>query len=845
MGKLFSDPGQGSSMTPCGGGGCRMGGCCHGHGSPCAGEGYSSMNNHNQCMNKPCMGIGKCNPPKLYADTYNYLNKNLMQPIVNEVYNDLKSISPANTVMNNPMAAQMGLSPMNQAMTGQGNVPGMTPGNLNEAGGTSGMPPVHNMAMSNSNASQPGQQNQYMGQMGQSMGQMNQMNQPSNQMGGMGSQIMKMMMGDKPSTPDSVPPTQNGQLNDSMLINAPQSPHGQVGVVPLEPVTYGTSGRMPSTNYGQDNVGYYSQNPTTQYMSNGYSGNAMNTMPQNNVPQYNMTSNTSGMGQNVQANTQPMATNRSYGHHAQGIKKFNEMFPGVMQGDLGFDPMAIAIQMNPANQQKAAMTAMEQLMHGKKVIDPNSSVMQPAINAANLVNTGFTQSGNAPSQGAPMVQTNQQLPYQNQLQPVQYQQPMQQQQLMPQQQSMQQHQPVPQQQSMQQQQPVPQQQSLQQQQPVPQQQSMQQQQLVPQQQFASQQQVVPQQQPGLNQTPGQYQIPIQPQSPLQQQVDNTNTYQVPPQQVYTAATGSAMHYQPDLSRTTYQYQQQPQQQMPQQLIDPNTGAITNTPNLPGGYEQMANPNAEMQNATPKADPNQMIMEPIFPADTAKNNAITYSHHIKNPKNYYYNTLGQPVQMLDAKMYHAPPPSGPQTLSPQPIPAKQATRNQPQTFSNVKNTVSKTSIMGNDKLGRTPSRNQLQHLYNQYKGSQSFTQQNINAPLHHHTHSEGKLNETLNTSAPRHVPVERVGGDTIANNVVNNQMVNKLEPSSAPMGDVGDVNKPQGDGAAAKDIPLKTTKGRNGLQDMVFTSGPMSAAWTFHGNNHMPYSAGYKFRSKVR
>ncbi|XP_037293161.1 uncharacterized protein LOC119188952 [Manduca sexta] len=114
MGKLFNNSGQGSTC-----GGNQMGnysgyrhGCCHGHGcghnhgnsynSPCGGEPYTAMNSNP-------MAMGRCNPPKLYADTYNYLNQNLMQPVVKDVYNDLKNLTPANTIANNPMAGQMGL----------------------------------------------------------------------------------------------------------------------------------------------------------------------------------------------------------------------------------------------------------------------------------------------------------------------------------------------------------------------------------------------------------------------------------------------------------------------------------------------------------------------------------------------------------------------------------------------------------------------------------------------------------------------------------------------------------------------------------------------------------------
>lgn len=165
---------------------------------------------------------------------------------------------------------------------------------------------------------------------------------------------------------------------------------------------------------------------------------------------------------------------------------------------------------------------------------------------------------------------------------------------------------------------------------------------------------------------------------------------------------------------------------------------------------------------------QYVKEPLYPADTS-----TYSSAVYGRK-YGYNTLGQPVESLPQKSYRRAEPSLPQTLSPQPIPSKAKIAVQPKYV--VKNTVSKTSLFGNKPVGKTPSRRQLQHVYNTYKGSVSSTKQNVWSP-HQLTASDGRLHthEHRSPSPVRQVPVERVGGDTIANDqFVNDQIIHKGE-----------------------------------------------------------------------
>lgn len=755
MGKLFSNQGQnsnqggatmGSQLPTCGG--CRRG-CCHGHGygdnshgygAPCAGEPYS--------MNSPCMGM-QCNPPKLYADTYNYLSSNLMQPIVKEVYQDLKSINPANSVVNNPMASQMGLQQQGGAPDMSGN-PGMTQNQMpgNEMSGMQNP----NMAM---DQQYTGQQMTYNQQMP---------NQPMSQMGGMGPNIVNMMNGDGQSS------GKTGQFAAPMVTGASQ------GQAPDPGMSHG----QYSAEYNNNQASYGGQQQVQgQFMQQQNMSNPMNPNPQNTM-NGNMQQSSVNQGASYKVNysnpaAQQMSSNRgkpNYGQHTPGVAKFNEMFPGVMGGmggDLGFDPMSIAIQMNPANQQQAAMGQMQKLMNGspmERVLDPslNARTMQPAVAGANMAANAVNQ------------------------------QPIGQQNISP-----------------------------------------------------SNQQTIPVQ-PGTQQSlqgytnmavnqPNQAQHQVYGQVPQQQQ-----------QQVYTAQSGAPVNNQ---SQPPQHYQQELSQQYQQQNVDPNMQQYQQQQNMDPNAQAPYYPNYEETNADayinqqspqsydapPTTAPDQqMIKEPIFPVDTSKNQPP----HMKHQRHYEYNTLGQPVEMLPARLYHQPPETNmQQTLSPQPI-SKMRTD---QSRFTVKNTVSKTSLMGSRPVGRTPSRGQLQHIYNQYKGSHSYTQQNIRPPVQGATFSEGKINVALaNANQRRHVPVERVGGDTLA----NNQMVhNQVPVKGQPMGHNGDVpmpvdNKPHGDIIPSKELPTKRT--RNGLQDMVYTSYPTSAAWSFHGNNdRSPYAPGYRLR----
>ncbi|CAG4982205.1 unnamed protein product [Colias eurytheme] len=121
MGKLFGNSNQhnNSMASPFVQQGGYRHGCCHGHG--CGYNGVAGGEPYSQQAPYSCMG--RCNPPKLYADTYNFLNEKLMQPVVKEVYHDLKTISPANTIMNNEMGAKMGLNQTQQGLNSYNQVP--------------------------------------------------------------------------------------------------------------------------------------------------------------------------------------------------------------------------------------------------------------------------------------------------------------------------------------------------------------------------------------------------------------------------------------------------------------------------------------------------------------------------------------------------------------------------------------------------------------------------------------------------------------------------------------------------------------------------------------------------
>lgn len=400
MGKLFSNPGQAQGM---GASGCRcQHSCCHnqGYGHHYSGASYPAHQQSTPYM--PCMG-SNCNPPKLYSETYSYLNQNLMQPVIREVYDDLKSISPENTVMNNPMGNQIGLAqgtPRTPVVRGNmGEIVGQTP-TSDMMGGQNAMQSMGGMSYQNTMTpmSVGGQQQQ-------------------NPMGGMGAEILKMMMSsNKPQPmnmtgPTGQQPNQNGVTNAQMGAN--QNQYNHMGV---------NQGQFNTGNiqenhaqYSTDNMGTAArqfgsfpqmQNPTTQYMTqpNMYTGSTpqVNTMPvmANNT---NPNAQAGNMNENSGIQQMPATQRGNYGQHSQGMAKFNEMFPGVTQGmggNLDFDPMSIAIQMNPANQKQAAMSAIEKIMSGNsttnKPLNRNSVEMQPVMNGINAINTEFS-----PNQAAP------------------------------------------------------------------------------------------------------------------------------------------------------------------------------------------------------------------------------------------------------------------------------------------------------------------------------------------------------------------------------------------------------------------------------------------------------------
>ncbi|XP_032519353.2 uncharacterized protein LOC116771575 isoform X1 [Danaus plexippus] len=704
MGKLFNDPGQngynpmGNPLPTCGG--CRRG-CCHGHGGnvwnsgrPCS-DSYA-MNGH-QNMQRPCMG--HCNPTKLYSDTYNYLTENLMQPTIKEVYNDLSTITPNNTIMNSPMGNQM-VSQDAYAAQNASNLPNNY-NNMNSMQNNMGDVPTNEIQ-------------------GKGMGQME-------AMGGMGPQIMGMIGSNQVSKPNTMP-NQVGNLKEPMLIDAPQSPHGVVGVTPLSAPMRNNEGIYNNNNVVQ-NVGY--QNPN-QYNNMAVPNMTNATNNPQNMQGYQNIPNTNANPAAQQMSTPPQ---HNFGRHAPGIAKFNEMFPGVMKGiggDLNFDPMAMAIQMNPANQHQSAMDAMQKMMTGNR----------GGLN--NMLNRVPNLTPERPGMGQALHNSN--LP---QTQP---------------------NVPVPQ---------------------------------------------------GQNVNPDQNNIPAAENQGSRVPAD-TN------QQVYAAVN----------QQVPQQQIQNPQQQEyngQQQIMNPNSGNPAAPP--PGTlYEGGDQQNAQAQPADSTAVPEvsntqQFIKEPIFPADTSK-------YYVPRRQRYEqtaYNTLGQPVQMLPAQMYHTPEPALPQTLSPQPYTKMNAAR-----YSNVKSTVSKTSLIGAKPLGRSTSRNQLQHIYNQYKGSQSYTQNNGKVPDNGVSYSDGKIN-VPRTNAPtaQQVPVEKIGGDTIANNQFQDQRTTKVEQVIGQLGDVPATNKPNGD-LVEKD-PQVIKKTRNGLQDQVFTAYPTSAAWSFHGDGVPRYTAAYRNR----
>ncbi|XP_068617899.1 uncharacterized protein [Battus philenor] len=818
MGKIFngnSNAPNSNSVTP-GAGDCRHG-CCHCHGynrfnTPCSGETRPNMPSH---YNNTCMG--RCNPAKLYTDTYQYLNQNLMQPVVQEVYNDLKTLTPANTVMSNQtnalsssqgqtnlqaMPNKYGTFPgnvMNPAsgvgdhvgnagyMNTSGGAGGHTRGTAGHMGGTAGQmggtaghmagtaghmagtaghmagTAGHMEGTAGHMAGTAGHMGGTAGHMGGTAGHMGgtagYMGGTVGHMGGreaylstggytegmashmsgmngqitgsggnltagtgahmggtggytheMGQNIVNMMMSSKKSNVVGDNPVEGGRLTQPMVIDAPQSPHGKVGVTPVP-----NAFNQPARNI-QENV--YNQMQATNL----------------NNPQVS----------NVDANPlkQMVPKQNTYGQHTPGISKFNDMFPGVMQNfgdDLGFDPMAIAVQMNPANHQRAAIDTMSKLLNENKV-DRNK--IPNTLNPAQWPNTN--NSRQPPQATLNQPQQNISAEYNNQIlsnQPVQN----------------------------------------------------------------------------------------------QGQINYAYSQNVEPQQTYTTLTPAPEINQQLLQQTPQQVQDQQFVQQQYISMDPNTAA--NNEEMTKYGMQPLNSQLPPDHASKMFE---MEKEPIFPANASPNQAYS---NVKRPVNYTYNTLGQPVEMLPAKRYHVKDPGGPQTLSPQHNTAKR----DPRIYSNVKSTVSKASIMGNRPTGRNPSKTQLQHIYNQYGGSQSLTHQNISGYNERSSNSEGKLNIPQRTGRPipnSQILVEKVGGDTmIDNNALDD--VKRAEPVS---GQFGDVPNQMQNNALANKIPVETTmkkeKTRNGLQDLVYTSYPTSTAWSFHGNAQPTFVGRGRLKSRI-
>ncbi|CAF4878409.1 unnamed protein product [Pieris macdunnoughi] len=651
MGKLFGTTPQMNCMNnsfPQQGGhgyGCHAAPChgCHQH-SPCCAESYSM----NSAPQSPYTCMGQCNAPKLYADTYSYLNKNLMQPVVKEVYNDLSSLGPTNTIMNNELGSKMGIMQ-------QGLVHGHDPA-LNEAN-------AHHMNAFNPHTSQM-----------QPVGANTQMMQntppsaiaPNQQyFGGMGPQIVNMINGESVSKP--VQPQQG--LTGPMIIDAPQSPHGIVGVTPLT---------APANSYARHNDKMRNNiNPQQIYAANT-SNSLSNTIKQTPLDQ------------------------PSYGQHTQGMTKFNEIFPGVMQGlggDLGFDPMAIAIQMNPANQQQVAMNTMQKMMNNNQNI---SKILEPSVTSEAHPNT--------------IKNTGQILP-------------------------------------------------------------------------THQNTVIP-----------------SPNTNLQKPISNNNQSNANQQQSNTPIQNQ--HY-------IYNTPQQAQE-----MVDPSTVGqnLSTIPEDPSIRTNILPPQRQTPQNNQQSVVQPIIKEPIFPVDTTKQKIYHNLNVKKSSEPAYFNTLGQPVEKLPANMYRPVMPSLPQTLSPQPM-------NVNSKYSKVKPTVSKTALMGEKPTEKTPSRSQLQQIYKQFKGSQSYTKQNVSeSPVDAPTHSERHLNMKQDTRMHNIIPVERFGGDS----AISGQL-NHIEPVRYDhIGDVPVQNKPNPI-KPEKEYAGNNLKGRNGLQDMVYTSYPTSAAWTFHGD----------------
>lgn len=731
--------GGGGGMSMGGGGGMGMGGgggMGMGTGGMNTGmnQGYMGMNAGGMPMSGGGMGMPndkykmmnslKDTAPSLYSETYNYLNQNLMRPVVHEMYQDLKSLTPNNSVGNSPLAKQI------PALSGAG----------------------QNPALLGASDTEPGQnQSMLTGAMANTMNHNAASGEP---MKNMGNEILNMMMS-RHNPNANAWATANGiqgglGKGESMLIDAPQSPHGQIGLTPYSPST-GTNENKPNTNIPEANIGMGNSqmaNPTTHYVTqdNMYSqppdANVYNA--QGNVMNGNMTQN---MNPGIQNSPPPMSTAQNaglmnsrpgvplsgpnnYGQHSMGMRTFQNMFPGIADGnDLGFDPMAIAIQMNPANQKRAAMDNIHKMMNNQPRI--RSNAMQPAIQGSNAITSQLSQ--------------------QQQQDSGQLNSPVGQQNLTTNQQPLQNGAPNPQG-------------------PTPTGQVGQT--VQEQNQAVNPGALVPQNQqiytalsrtPTINQPMQQQQTPQQVQGQMQpQQLQDQIEYQ----------QGQTLSHADTIQQRQALFNNQQRQIPQQQMIDPATGAPLN-------YTTGGDSNAQIQNQG-------MIKEPVYPAETSRN-IVSYAqpHYAHN-----YNTLGQPINLERADKYHTPIPPLPQTLSPQDTGANILE-------SSVKNTTSKTSLAANRVMGQAPSKSQLRHIYRQYKAGHAGMQQTIRPPQGG-SQSDGKLyppggvNAQINYNYGQ-APIERVGGDTTQNfNTVQQPMSVKPEQNIGQRGDVNQTNTPQGD-----------------------------------------------------
>lgn len=599
MSKLFSSPNQAGLPIY---GGCGRN-CCHNHscnhpynfntpyGSPSAGEPYPSINTTK--ISYPCSTY--CNPPKLYADTYNYLNQKLIQPVVKEVYDDLKSITPANTVMNDSMALGNQGSVMGQNNLGNSIQRYQTP-----LGSTNHIGP---MQMYYKSETQPTINQSTIGQTP-----------------GMGPEIVNMMM---------------SRTDDASKVNG----------LPQVDTTSSMSGRLQNTERKmQHKNGFQIPSTTPNYMLQPQDIPQL----QQNTVNNNIESNSNIMyhGKSASFLNPVQTTARShhsqYGVHSQGVKKFNELFPGVTQGfggDLGFDPMAIAINMNPANQQSVAMNNSYKLMGTTGINRSSESCPRPALTETNASATTFDQNAQFTKSEVP----HQAMTISNQFQAVQQQQ--------------------------------------------------------------SPEATLPHQQ-------AMYIAPIIGQPEIQNR---------------------AMHI-----------------------------PYTEDANSQQNNNEELNYNIPSQNS--------LVKELISPIDVSPNGKMNLT----------------------------------QTLTPQSAPPRlRAGQN---TFSKVKPTISKTSIIGNTTLGKTSSKNQLQALYNQYKDSNSYTQPNINQYAKNANHSDGKLNLTQQNHDHLLSPIEHTGGDD-SNTVTQNN--NKFEKIVEQAGDTA-FAKSSGDNVAHEQVTMV-------LNDIILTN----------------------------